>query len=72
MRDTRGVIRHFKQHQFYPASKSDLMETCNNLSDITNADKEWISRNLPDGEYRTAEEVIKTLKTDHNHKVLYA
>lgn len=72
MRDIRRTIRHLKQHQFYPALKSDLMGTCSNLSDLDDADKMWLDRNLPDGEYRTAAEVIKTLGLNQNHEVLYA
>ena len=61
MQDKKGAIDHLKNHQKYPASKSELMAECDNLSDFSDEDKKWFSDKLPRGTYNSADEVIKAL-----------
>jgi len=62
MDDTKGVIKHLREHQEYPATKEEMVAECDGLSDFSDEDKEWFTDNLPDRTYKSADEVIKTLK----------
>jgi len=61
-RDWKNIETHLKQHQKFPASKADLVATCNNLADFSEADKKWFATALPEGTYNSPEEVVKALK----------
>ena len=61
MQDVNNAIMHLKEHQQFPATKEELVKTCNSLSDFSESDKKWFEDNLPDREYNSAEEVIKAL-----------
>jgi len=56
-----GAINHLKMHQKYPATKADLVEECDNLSDFSESDKKWFRKNLPKGLYNSADETITAL-----------
>lgn len=62
MNDTKGVIKHLREHQEYPATREEMVAECDGLSDFSDEDKEWFTDNLPDGTYNSADEVIKVLK----------
>jgi hypothetical protein len=55
------VKTHIREHLSYPASKQQLIQACNDMSDVPKSDKEWFENNLPEGNYQTADEVIKAL-----------
>ena len=61
MQNVQGTIDHLKNHQQYPASKADLVASCNQLSDFSQEDKLEFTNKLPDRTYKSAEEVIKAL-----------
>lgn len=61
MQDMKNAIMHLKEHQTYPATKADLVASCNNLSDFSEADKEEFAKQLPEGTYNTADEVVEAL-----------
>lgn len=61
MNDVNGAIHHLKEHQEYPATKDELVAECDNLADFSEEDKKWFVKNLPDGTYNSANEVIKAL-----------
>jgi len=54
-------LRHLKNHVKYPANKQQLMAACNNLPDCPAADRDWFSRTLPEGNYRSVDEVLSAL-----------
>lgn len=54
-------LEHLKNHVEYPATKSDIVTACNNLSDVPQADKDWFEKNLPDRTYKNAEEVLTVI-----------
>lgn len=64
IKDIKNTIKHLKEHQDYPATKEELVEVCNNLSDFSEEDKKWFETNLPEGTYNSADEVIKALGID--------
>lgn len=48
-------------HVAYPATKQDLVQACQEMSDVPEADKEWFAKNLPDKTYERPEDVKQTL-----------
>jgi hypothetical protein len=54
-------LGHLKNHVKYPASKAQVVAACNGMSDVPSADKEWISKSLPDQTYRGPEDVVSAL-----------
>lgn len=61
MKDKASALEHLKMHQKYPATKDDLVEECDNLSDFSKEDKTWFMSHLPEGTYKSADEVVKAL-----------
>lgn len=61
MEKTQETIDHLKSHQTYPATKADLVASCDNLSDFSEADKTEFANKLEDKTYNSAEEVIQAL-----------
>jgi len=57
----KSVLEHAKKHVDYPATKKQLMEACNNFSDVPAAEKNWFAKTLPDRTYKNANEVISSL-----------
>ncbi len=58
----KEAIEHIKEHIKYPATKKQMIEACNMMYDVPKADKEWFEKNLPEGTYKNADEVLKALK----------
>lgn len=61
MEDIQNAIMHLREHQTFPATKAELIEACNNLSDFSEADKKEFADRLPDTTYHSAEEVMEAL-----------
>ncbi|QQG43409.1 MAG: hypothetical protein HYW45_00110 [Candidatus Daviesbacteria bacterium] len=61
MQNIQGAIDHLKNHQTYPATKENLIQECNKLSDFSEEDKKEFMDNLPEGNYTSAEEVMEAL-----------
>jgi hypothetical protein len=61
MSAVKAVLEHAKKHIRYPATKKQLMEACNNFSDVPKAEKDWFEKTLPERTYKNAEEVVKAL-----------
>ena len=57
----QAVLMHAKKHVTYPATQKDLVQACNNFSDVPSAEKEWFENNLPAKTYNSANEVIDAL-----------
>lgn len=62
MDDKEKVMEHLKDHQTYPASKENLMETCNSLEDFSEEDKKLMEM-LPSKTYNSADEVMTALES---------
>lgn len=61
MKDLKNAISHLKTHIEYPATRQELVEACNQMSDFSEEDKMWFEQNLPDGTYDSAGEVMEAL-----------
>jgi hypothetical protein len=62
MQNTAGAKDHLMSHQSYPATKAQLMAECDGLSDFSKEDKAEFARNLSEGTYNSAQDVMKALK----------
>ncbi len=54
-------LDHLKNHVEYPADAEQVIQACNNMSDVPGADVEWFSSNLPAGTYNDPTEVISAV-----------
>lgn len=54
-------LEHLKNHVKYPASRREVVATCNDMSDVPEEDRNWFSKNLPDGRYTKPEDVLTAL-----------
>lgn len=63
MDDTKKteIMAHLN-HVDYPATKENLVEACEKMSDIPEADKKWFTENLPNRTYNSAMEVEEALR----------
>lgn len=59
--DTNMIIHHLREHQQYPASREELIRECDSLSDFSEEDKKWFMEKLPEGTYKSADEVVRAL-----------
>lgn len=56
----KDYLIHLKSHLKYPATKKELVTTCNNLADLPE-DKDWFAKTLPEGTYKAPVDVLKAL-----------
>lgn len=56
------AVGHFKEHVKYPASRSDILAACAQTPEFTAAEKEWLAQRLPEGTYKSADEVVSALR----------
>ncbi|HEY4481339.1 MAG TPA: hypothetical protein VI489_00650 [Candidatus Brocadiaceae bacterium] len=61
MKNVQGAVTHLKNDQKYPANRTELLAECDGLSDFSAEDKQWFTDNLPEGNYESAEAVMKAL-----------
>jgi hypothetical protein len=59
--DVKNVKEHLAKHQTYPATKAELVASCENLVDFSADDKKWFASALPDGTYKSAADVEKAI-----------
>ena len=59
--DQQKTIDHLTKHQSYPATRAELLASCKNLMDFSDAEKKWFAAHLPEGSYASADEVRKAL-----------
>ena len=60
--DMKQVESHLKQHQTYPATRAELLASCQGLMEFKDGEKAWFAAHLPEGTYKSAAEVLKTLR----------
>jgi len=61
MSNLQEELGHIKNHVKYPASRQQVVEACNNMSDVPSQDKDWVSKSLPEQTYRAPEDVVNAL-----------
>ena len=60
-KNEKAVREHLAKHIKYPATKADILKACNDFSDVTGEDKSSFEAALPEGTYKSADEVVKAL-----------
>jgi hypothetical protein len=59
--DRKKLLDHLENHQQYPATRAELLASCKDLVDFSDAEKRWFAARLPEGTYRSAAAVMKTV-----------
>jgi hypothetical protein len=59
--DRKNAREHLTNHQTYPATRAELVASCENLVDFSAEDKKWFGEALPEGRYASAADVLKVL-----------
>jgi len=59
--DASKAVAHFRQHVKYPATRSVVLVACADTPEFTGAEKKWLSDNLPDKTFASADEVVASL-----------
>lgn len=53
---------HLREHiEKWPATKEEIIETCNKMQDIDGKEKKMFEDKLPDGVYDTPDDVINAM-----------
>ena len=63
MSNLKSELEHIKHHIKYPANKTQVVAACNNMSDVPTADKEFVSKSLPESNFKGPEDVVRALLT---------
>ena len=62
--DVARARAHLQEHVTYPATRSQVLEACASTKEFSDAEKQWFSDNLPEGQYASARDVVSALKLD--------
>jgi hypothetical protein len=60
--DVAKAKAHLEAHVKYPAKRADILAACAETPEFSTAEKQWISDNLPEGDYQSADQTIKALR----------
>jgi len=56
-------LSHLKSHVKYPANRAQVVAACNQMHDLPDDDAQWFTKALPEGNYRSANDVLAALLT---------
>src|SRR6266536_1291954 len=56
------TVLHLQGHVEYPATRAKLLAACADTPEFSEAEKKWFAENLPEGNYASADEVMKALQ----------
>lgn len=59
--DRQKLVTHLQNHVEYPADRQAVLAACANTDEFTAAQKDWVAKTLPEGNYASAEDVAKAL-----------
>ncbi len=60
--DAAKARAHLADHVKYPAKRSDILAACADTPEFSAGEKQWISENLPEGDYKNADDAIRALR----------
>jgi hypothetical protein len=60
--DVALAKKHLELHVKYPASRSEILAACADTPEFNQGEKRWLSANLPEGTFQSADQVILALK----------
>lgn len=61
MSDLKTELEHIKRHIKYPANKTQVLAACSNMTDVPSADKDFVTKSLPEGNYKGPDDVVRAL-----------
>ena len=61
MSQMKTNLEHLKHHVKYPGNRAAIAATCNNMMDVPKEDRDWFTKSLPEGTYKSPDEVVKAL-----------
>ena len=53
--------KHFKEHVQYPATRAAVLAACADTPEFSASEKKWISDNLPDRTFASADDIASAL-----------
>ncbi len=59
--DAAKAVKHMKDHVKYPASRAAILAACADTPEFTADEKKWLSDNLPERTYASADDVVAAL-----------
>ena len=59
--EMKELMSHLHNHIMYPASKRTIIESCNKMEHVPASTRTWAEKNLPEGTYMSADEVVMKL-----------
>src|SRR5437764_2490738 len=62
--DSGRVQAHLEKHIQYPASRAQVLAACADTSEFSQAEKTWFAERLPEGNYRSAGEVLTRIEAE--------
>jgi len=60
--DIAAAKKHLAEHVTYPATREQILAACADTPEFSAGEKRWISDNLPEGTYASADQVAGALK----------
>src|SRR5438067_9163388 len=70
--DSGRVQAHLAKHVQYPASRAEILAACATTSEFSSAEKSWFAERLPEGTYRSADEVVVRIDAEGAFKEMRA
>ena len=61
MSNLKSELEHIKHHIKYPANKTQVVAACNNMTDVPSADKDFVTKSLPESNFKGPEDVVRAL-----------
>jgi hypothetical protein len=59
--DRKELMVHLQNHIMYPATKRTIVESCAQMAHVPASTRKWVEQSLPDGTYKSADEVVMKL-----------
>jgi hypothetical protein len=59
--DLKKVASHLSAHVTYPAKRAQILAACAQMSEFTAGEKAWFAARLPDGTYKSANDVLAAI-----------
>jgi hypothetical protein len=60
--DAAKATDHLKNHVKYPTTRAQVLAACADTPEFTAQEKKWFADNIPEGTFKSADEVMKALK----------
>lgn len=59
--DLHAALSHLKNDVPFPADRKAIVTACNNMMDLPEEGRDWFAKTLPEGHYKSPEDVMSTL-----------